>query len=117
MKPQLFALLTALAWGIGGYFEKKGLHLGTSLSTDGDHDSDIGRIGHPCFRKLSALEKRSTSRNQVNPLPDGGGRGCCWSRWDALFLCGDQERSVKQSHADCFYGTSVWSFDGGFFWR
>jgi transporter family protein len=28
MKPQLFALLTAMAWGIGGYFEKKGLHLG-----------------------------------------------------------------------------------------
>lgn len=26
--PQLFALLTAMAWGIGGYFEKKGLHLG-----------------------------------------------------------------------------------------
>ncbi len=28
MKPQLFALLTAAAWGIGGYFEKRGLHLG-----------------------------------------------------------------------------------------
>ena len=28
IKPQLFALFTALAWGIGGYFEKKGLHLG-----------------------------------------------------------------------------------------
>ncbi|MFN3308922.1 MAG: EamA family transporter [Anaerolineales bacterium] len=28
MKPELFALLTAMAWGIGGYFEKKGLHLG-----------------------------------------------------------------------------------------
>ncbi len=28
MKPQLFALMTAAAWGIGGYFEKKGLHLG-----------------------------------------------------------------------------------------
>ena len=28
MKPQLFALLTAIAWGVGGYFEKKGLHLG-----------------------------------------------------------------------------------------
>lgn len=28
MKAQLFALLTAVAWGIGGYFEKKGLHLG-----------------------------------------------------------------------------------------
>lgn len=28
MKPELFALLTAAAWGVGGYFEKKGLHLG-----------------------------------------------------------------------------------------
>ena len=28
MRPELFAILTALAWGIGGYFEKKGLHLG-----------------------------------------------------------------------------------------
>lgn len=28
MKPQILALITALAWGIGGYFEKKGLHLG-----------------------------------------------------------------------------------------
>ena len=28
MKPEYFALLTAAAWGIGGYFEKKGLHLG-----------------------------------------------------------------------------------------
>lgn len=28
MKPQLLALLTATAWGIGGYFEKRGLHYG-----------------------------------------------------------------------------------------
>jgi transporter family protein len=28
MKPQIFALLTAIAWGVGGYFEKKGLHMG-----------------------------------------------------------------------------------------
>jgi len=28
VKPQLFALLTAAAWGVGGYFEKRGLHLG-----------------------------------------------------------------------------------------
>ncbi|MBN1149153.1 MAG: EamA family transporter [Anaerolineales bacterium] len=28
MKPELFALFTAMAWGIGGYFEKKGLHMG-----------------------------------------------------------------------------------------
>lgn len=28
MNPQLLALFTAMAWGIGGYFEKKGLRLG-----------------------------------------------------------------------------------------
>lgn len=28
MRPEFLALLTAAAWGIGGYFEKKGLHLG-----------------------------------------------------------------------------------------
>lgn len=28
MKPELFALLTAVCWGVGGYFEKKGLHIG-----------------------------------------------------------------------------------------
>lgn len=28
MNPQILALLTAMAWGIGGFFEKKGLHLG-----------------------------------------------------------------------------------------
>ncbi len=28
MNPLLLALFTAMAWGIGGYFEKKGLHLG-----------------------------------------------------------------------------------------
>jgi hypothetical protein len=27
MRPQLFALLTAFYWGVGGYFEKKGLQL------------------------------------------------------------------------------------------
>jgi len=28
MRAQIFALLTAAAWGIGGYFEKRGLLLG-----------------------------------------------------------------------------------------
>ena len=28
MKAIVFALLTAACWGIGGYFEKRGLHLG-----------------------------------------------------------------------------------------
>ncbi|OIO03852.1 MAG: hypothetical protein COX65_02055 [Elusimicrobia bacterium CG_4_10_14_0_2_um_filter_56_8] len=28
MRPILFAALTAVCWSVGGYFEKKGLHLG-----------------------------------------------------------------------------------------
>jgi transporter family protein len=28
MKPCIFALCTAIAWGVGGYLEKKGLHQG-----------------------------------------------------------------------------------------
>lgn len=28
MRPEIYAILTAAAWGIGGFFEKKGLHLG-----------------------------------------------------------------------------------------
>jgi len=28
MRPELLALLTAVFWGVGGYFEKKGLQLG-----------------------------------------------------------------------------------------
>ena len=28
MSPQRLALLTAIAWGVGGYSEKRGLHLG-----------------------------------------------------------------------------------------
>lgn len=35
MKPELFALLTAICWGVGGYFEKKGLHLGNLSPTLG----------------------------------------------------------------------------------
>ena len=28
MKPEVFALLTAICWGVGGFFEKQGLKLG-----------------------------------------------------------------------------------------
>ncbi|MFP4343609.1 MAG: EamA family transporter [Anaerolineales bacterium] len=28
LNPQLLALFTAMAWGVGGFFEKRGLHLG-----------------------------------------------------------------------------------------
>jgi transporter family protein len=35
MKPEIFALLTAICWGVGGYFEKKGLNLGNLSPTMG----------------------------------------------------------------------------------
>lgn len=35
MNPQILALLTAIFWGVGGYFEKKGLHLGNLNPTMG----------------------------------------------------------------------------------
>lgn len=35
MKPELLALLTAICWGVGGYFEKKGLNLGHLSPTMG----------------------------------------------------------------------------------
>lgn len=35
MKPEVFALLAAICWGVGGYFEKKGLHLGQLSPTLG----------------------------------------------------------------------------------
>ncbi len=35
MKPEIFALLTAICWGVGGYFEKKGLTLGNLSPTMG----------------------------------------------------------------------------------
>jgi transporter family protein len=28
MRPEVFALITAIAWGVGGFFEKRGLNLG-----------------------------------------------------------------------------------------
>jgi len=28
MRPEIFALVTAIAWGVGGFFEKRGLNMG-----------------------------------------------------------------------------------------
>lgn len=35
MKPEVFALLTAICWGVGGFFEKQGLKLGHLSPTMG----------------------------------------------------------------------------------
>jgi len=44
MKPQIFALLTAICWGVGGYFEKKGLHLGNLSPTMGITIRTLGAV-------------------------------------------------------------------------
>ena len=87
MKPQLFALLTAIAWGVGGYFEKKGLHLGNLSPQMG--------ITIRTFTALMVFGDCS-SFPQWKTVPQGGSkslavhgdrwRSCCWCSGNALFL-------------------------------
>ena len=35
MRPEIFALLTAICWGVGGFFEKQGLKMGNLSPTMG----------------------------------------------------------------------------------
>lgn len=62
MKPQLFALLTAIAWGIGGYFEKKGLHQG-NLSP---------QIGITIRTAIALVILAAVSFPQWKTIPQGG---------------------------------------------
>jgi transporter family protein len=64
MKPQLFALLTAMAWGIGGYFEKKGLHMG-NLSP---------QMGITIRTAVALLVLGVVSYPQWKTLPQAGGK-------------------------------------------
>lgn len=65
MKPQLFALLTAAAWGIGGYFEKKGLQLGNLPPQLGITIRTavalvvLGAVAAPQFRAVSQAGPRA----------------------------------------------------------
>lgn len=59
MRPELLAVITAAAWGIGGYFEKKGLHaghipaqVGITLRT-GVALAILGAISAPQWRSLA----------------------------------------------------------------
>ncbi|MBI9044276.1 MAG: EamA family transporter [Anaerolineaceae bacterium] len=62
MKPQFFALLTALCWGVGGFFEKKGLHLG-NLSP---------QIGITIRTAVALLVLGTVSFNQWKTIPQAG---------------------------------------------
>lgn len=64
MKPQLLALLTAAAWGIGGYFEKKGLHLG--------HLSP--QVGITIRTGVALAVLAAASAPQWRPIPEAGPR-------------------------------------------
>ncbi len=65
MKPQLFALLTAVCWGIGGYFEKKGLHLGNLSPTMGITIRTavalviLGAVSYPQWKTLPATGSKA----------------------------------------------------------
>lgn len=48
MKPQIYALIAAAAWGIGGYFEKRGLLLGGLTPHIGiTHRTGVAAISAP----------------------------------------------------------------------
>jgi bacterial/archaeal transporter family protein len=64
MKPQVLALLTAMMWGIGGYFEKKGLHLG-NLSP---------QIGITIRTGIALLILGLVSAPQWKTIPAAGGK-------------------------------------------
>ncbi len=65
MKPQLFALLTAICWGVGGYFEKKGLHLGNLSPTMGITIRTLvaliilGAVSYPQWKTLPQAGSRA----------------------------------------------------------
>ena len=65
MNPQLLALFTAAAWGIGGYFEKKGLALGGLSPQMGITIRTavaviiLGAVSFPQWRSLSQAGTKS----------------------------------------------------------
>lgn len=65
MNPQILALITAMAWGIGGYFEKKGLHLGGLSPQVGITVRTavalvvLGAISYPQWKTLSQAGSKS----------------------------------------------------------
>jgi hypothetical protein len=103
MKPQLLALMTAIAWGVGGYFEKQGLHQG-GLSP---------QMGITIRTAVALVILALVSFPQWKALPQGSWwRSARRSRGDALFLCCHQGRSVGAGHADRFHFASVRRADG-----
>jgi transporter family protein len=68
MKPQLLALLTAIAWGVGGYFEKKGLQVG-NLSP---------QMGITLRTAVALVVLGSVSFSQWKTVAEAGPKALCY---------------------------------------
>jgi bacterial/archaeal transporter family protein len=64
LKPQLLALITAMAWGIGGYFEKKGLLLGNLPP----------QVGITIRTAVALVVLATISWSQLRLVPAAGGK-------------------------------------------
>ena len=81
MKASLLALLTAVAWGVGGYFEKKGLHAGDLSPQVGAFLRTavalvvLGLASGPQLRQLTAAPPRAWVAIAVGGGVVAGGLG------------------------------------------
>jgi bacterial/archaeal transporter family protein len=64
LKPQLLALITAMAWGVGGYFEKKGLLLGNLPP----------QVGITVRTAVALVVLAAISWSQLRLVPAAGGK-------------------------------------------
>ena len=81
MKASLLALLTAVAWGVGGYFEKEGLHAGDLSPQVGAFLRTavalvvLGLASGPQLRQLAAAPPRAWVAIAVGGGVVAGGLG------------------------------------------
>ncbi len=65
MKPEIWAILTALCWGVGSFFEKKGVKLGGLSPVMGTAVRTVvsmvilGAVSYPCWSELKGASTRS----------------------------------------------------------
>lgn len=81
MHPIVLALITAMAWGIGGYFEKKGLHAGALSPAVGATLRSavalavLAAVSGPELRQLASAPARSLASIVVGGGIVAGGIG------------------------------------------
>ena len=112
MNPQLLALLTAAAWGIGGYFEKKGLHLG-GLSP---------QMGITIRTAVALIVLGIVSFPQWKTLPQAGPESIDHDGHrrrnrrrigrNVMLLCRHQRRAAQHGHANRVYLSLLRCTDG-----